>query len=175
MKILAILLTLAGLLITVSPASADDTRIANLIAATQGDYEAVHAGFQEAHRDGGLWKSKRSLGDLARRIEARRTALSKLGRIGTKTLPPGQRGLFRLVIGSLDQINLSLLALITDGRGYSGYIKTGNQALIKGITAWQEGIRLALIDTRRCLAMARTATGPIIMDARLMPLNTRAD
>ncbi|MGA2193033.1 MAG: hypothetical protein ABSG42_06630 [Nitrospirota bacterium] len=150
-------------------------RFTSLLDATDKDYQTIKTEMEDVRNGSSPGMDQRELKAAANRIMARRDAIAKMRKVGLKVLGRDQRGLFRLLIRNLDQINLSLLALITDGRGYSGYIKTGNQALIKGITAWQEGIRLALIDTRRCLAMARTATGPFIMDARLMPLNTRAD
>jgi hypothetical protein len=83
-----------------------------------------------------------------------------------------QRGLFRLLIRNLDQINLSLLALIGDERGYKACVNSsgGSPGGPGGMESWQEGIGMMIDETRRCLYMAGKISGPFIMQARLAPL-----
>lgn len=169
-------LALAALIVAVGvfarPAYADSVKITRLINATESDYETVKTNFQEAHRDGGaLWESNSSgLVDITNRITARREAIEALMSLGDRVLPVPQRGLFRLVLEDLDRTNLLLLALIKDDRGYAGYVRTGNEELVKGIADWQEGIRQAIIQTKRCAQMVKAVAGPFVMHTRLAPM-----
>jgi hypothetical protein len=172
MKYITLSLVLAGLALLACPAFADSVKIAKLINATESDYESVKSDFQEAHRDGGpTWEAdSRDVQDITNRITARREAIRALIMLGMKVLPADQRGLFKLVLGDLDRTNLSLLALIKDERGYTGYSRTGNEELVKGIADWQEGIRQAIRETKRCAALAVAVTGPFNMRTRLGPM-----
>ena len=163
------LLLLTGL--CPAPASADPGRLSKMVSATQEDYETLRGSFEQACSSGVVsGKENQDLDQAVRRITARREALSNLIKIGVRTLPISQRGLFILLARDLDQINVSLLALAKDDRGYKGYIRTGNEALLKGIKVWQYGIKNSLGDTKRCVEIARKATGPFLLSARLMPL-----
>ena len=167
-------LLIASTILMAGPARAADTggRVVRLINATQDDFDNLKAGFQEARRDGG--PSMRAVRDrintAIRRIEARRNAIAMMNTNALKVLPASQRGLFRMVVSELDEVNLSLLALIKDDKGYAGYIRTGDEELIKGIREWQEGIRTSINNTRRCFKIAKAATGPFLAQARLTPL-----
>ena len=113
--------------------------------------------------------NQRELKAAANRIMARRNAIADMRKVGLKVLSRDQRGLFRLLIRNLDQINLSLLALIGDEKGYKACVNsTGGSP--GGIEGWQEGIGLMIDETRRCLYMAGKVSGPFIMQARLAPL-----
>lgn len=163
------LLLLTGL--CPAPASADSGRLSKMINATEDDYEALRGSFKQACSSGAVsGKEKQEVDEAVRRITARREALSNLIKIGVRTLPISQKGLFILLARDLDQINVSLLALAKDDRGYKGYIRTGNESLLKGIRVWQSGIENSLDDTKRCMELARKATGPFLLSARLMPL-----
>ena len=72
----------------------------------------------------------RELKAAANRIIARRNAIANMRKVGLKVLSRDQRGLFRLLIRNLDQINLSLLALIGDEKGYKACVNSagGSQA-----------------------------------------------
>jgi hypothetical protein len=172
MRYLTMLICVGLALLAACPAYADSVKINRLINATENDYRTVKTDFQEAHRDGGpAWEAdSRDVLEITNRITARREAIKALIALGEKALPAPQRGLFRLVLEDLDRTNLSILALIKDERGYTGYSRTGNEELVKGIADWQEGIRQALSETKRCAAMAAAVTGPFRMGSHLSPL-----
>ena len=140
-----------------------ESRISNLLDATQRDYETINVDMHGA--GGGSAVDARKLKAAADRITARRAAIDNLRRLGLKVLPRDQRGLFRLLVRNLDQINLALLALIGNGKGAAyGMNHTG------GTVSWQKGIGMMLDDTRRCLYMVGKVSGPFVMKAPLAPV-----
>ena len=141
-----------------------ESRISNLLDATQSDYEAIKV---DMHGAGGARAmDARKLKAAADRITARRAAIDNLRRLGLKVLPRDQRGLFRLLVRNLDQINLALLALIGNGKG-AAYGAANHPG---GAVSWQKGIGMMLDDTRRCLYMVGKVSGPFVMKAPLAPV-----
>ncbi len=143
-----------------------ESRFSNLLDATQRDYETVKVDMRGT--GGARAMDARKLKAAADRITARRAAIDNLRRLGLKVLPRDQRGLFRLLVRNLDQINLALLALIgsAKGPGY-GMNRPG------GAVSWQNGIGMMLDETRRCLYMAGKISGPFVMKTPLTPLRAR--
>ncbi len=141
-----------------------ESRISNLLDATQRDYEAIKVDMHGAN-DGVSAMGARKLKAAADRITARRAAIENLRRLGLKVLPRDQRGLFRLLVQNLDQINLALLALIVNGRGPACVMNHPD-----GGVSWQKGIGMMLDETRRCLYMVGKVSGPFVMKAPLAPM-----
>ncbi|MHB8174231.1 MAG: hypothetical protein ACYDFU_07205, partial [Nitrospirota bacterium] len=93
-----------------------ENRFSNLLDATQRDYEAIKVDMRGAN-DGAPAMNARELKAATDRITARRRAIDNMRKLGLRVLPQDQRGLFRLLVQNLDQVNLALLALIVDGKG----------------------------------------------------------
>jgi hypothetical protein len=168
---------LISVLITASiavPAHAQG-RFTSLLDATEKDYHTIKTEMQDVRDGSSRGMDQRELKAAANRIMARRAAIADMRKVGLKVLNRDQRGLFRLLIRNLDQINLSLLALIGDERGYKASVNSpggnpGGAGWPVGMENWQEGIGMMIDETRRCLYMAGKISGPFIMQARLAPL-----
>ncbi len=175
MKSLAIALAGMSVFMLAAPAHAGDEKLTTLLNATKEDYETVTACLVDARNgDASSWEEgKKKLGEVVIRVTARREALAVLYKGGADSLPKARRGLARMLIHDLDDINLSLLALVMDGRGLAGYFRTGDEGLVKGINYWREGIRLAIRQTRRCIVMAGGVAVPLLTPPRLSPLPHR--
>jgi len=165
MKALSMTLVFLSVIASAVPAYAGDAGLANMLNATTKDYQTVTACFKEAREDGALsWDEyRRQVGGVVARVSARRRALAVIARRGTEGTPVGNRGLVRMLARDLDGINLSILALVMDERGLSGYMKTGDEGLIKGIDDWREGIRLAIRQSARCIKLAGSITVPAML------------
>lgn len=144
-------------------------KFTTLLDATDKDYQTIKTEMQDVRDGSSSGLDQRELKAAANRIMARRSVIANMRKVGLKVLGRDQRGLFRLLIRNLDQINLSLLALIGDEKGYKACINSagGSQG---GIESWQEGIGMMIDETRRCLYMTGKISGPFIMQARLAPL-----
>jgi hypothetical protein len=144
-------------------------RFTSLLDATEKDYQMIKTEMQDARDGSSPGMDQRELKAAESRIMARRAAIADMRKVGLKVLGRDQRGLFRLLIRNLDQINLSLLALIWDEKGYKACVNSSSGSP-GGIQSWQEGIGMMIDETRRCLYMAGKVSGPFIMQARLAPL-----
>jgi len=157
----------AGMVFFASTALADGADLGRMIYATQRDFMSAKAHFRAARAAGSAsWGAYAGstgfrLSALEAGIAARRRAARRLEREAGKAMPPGKRGLVRMLAGEIDGINLSLLALIRGDGGYAGYIRTRDEKLIRGVSDWQEGIRTAILDAKRCLRLARKVAGPL--------------
>ena len=171
MKTFALMLAAVAALLTATPAFADSARLVRLLNATQTDFEATKTSFREACRTGGPgWQEyRKTVATVSMRIAARRVALSGMRRTAMKDTPPGQRGLTKMLARDLDQINVTFLALIKDEKGYAGYLRTRSDDMVKGISDWQEGIRQALAENRRCIKMMARVHGQYMAAAAPVP------
>jgi len=175
MKNIAMLLMLAGLLFSSSPAFAEGAKLNRLVEETQKDYDTLKTNFRAAYNQGSpSWDAYRKSSGfdviaVETRIAARRQALARIDKAG-RTLPAAKRGVVLMLARDLGNINVSMLALIRGDKGYAGYIRTRDDELVKGISDWQEGIRSALIETRRCVEMTRAVSGTLDGGAMLIPL-----
>lgn len=142
-----------------APALAGGDLFTNLVDDTNRDFQTLKQNFRAAYTTGyGSWEDYGdatgfSIGDMERRINTRRAVLDALANSADKTADGRTRGLVKMLIRDLDYINLSLLALIRDDRGYSGYIRTAGGELAGSVSGWQEGIRQALLEMRRSTRM----------------------
>ncbi len=170
MKTIALMLVAVAAVLSASPAFADSARLVRLLNATQTDFDATKTSFKEAYQAGGRdWNGYRTTAAaVSKRIAARRTALAGMAH-SMKNTPPEQRGLYRMLTKDLDQINLNFLALIKDDKGYAGYLRTRSGELVRSISEWQEGIRLALAENRRCIKMMRSVKGQYMAKAGSVP------
>ncbi len=144
-------------------------RFTSLLDATDKDYQTIKTEMQDVRDGSSPGMDQRELKAAANRIMARRDAIAKMRKVGLKVLGRDQRGLFRLLIRNLDQINLSLLAMIGDEKGYKASVNSAGGSPA-GMESWQAGIGMMIDETRRCLYMAGKVSGPFIMQARLAPL-----
>ncbi len=142
-----------------APAFAGHELFTELVNDTNSDFVTVKQNFRAAYTAGyGSWKDYGeatgfSIDDMEQRINTRRAILEALTSTADKTADVRTRGVVKMLIHDLDYINLSLLALIRDDRGYSGYIRTTDGELVGGVSKWQEGIRQALLEVRRSVRM----------------------
>jgi hypothetical protein len=164
MKVFVLTLACAAMILTAGTAHAGNVMLTRLLNATTSDFKTITSSFISAREDGTLsWEDyRKKIGETMARIAARREVLEDFERRGAKTMPAGERALVRMMARDLAGINLSLLALVCDGRGYAGYLRTGDEELIKGIVDWQMGIRQAIGQTRRCIKMAGEITFPLM-------------
>jgi len=177
MKTLAAIAVAA--VITVSAASwthAADTGLMGIANATQSDFEDIKQNFRAAYRSGyDSWESYCretgfSLEPYEYRITARRAALTRITDDAVTIEDAGRRGLLKMVVSDLDDLNLSLLMLIRDGNGYAGYISTGDKKeMVERVSSWQESVRTGLKEVRRTIRMVRKATGTTGVKATLIP------
>ena len=109
MRLIGMTLAFLCALAFACPAHAGNSRMEGLIKATETDYAKVKTDFVGARRDGRALSAAeiREMDEVACRTKARRTTIAGLKQAGARVLPPEQRGLFRLVAESLDNINLS--------------------------------------------------------------------
>lgn len=172
MKAFTLALACAAIVIlSVPSAYAKDGTFERLLKTTQEDYNAVRSAFRETRESETSWAAyQRTAGVIFHRIAIRRKALAYMAELSRKTLPMDQQGLALMYLADLENINLSLMALIKDGRGYAGYMKTGDGELVKGISNWEDGIRLALKETGRSIRLGASITGPLVLRAGLKPL-----
>jgi len=169
MKLSLLSLLTLGMVCVSAPAIAEDASIPAILKATQQDFSTIRENFLDAYRAGNTsWDDHGSVtgfdvSTVTMRINARRQALVALLSRSCSDLPQRQRGLARLLIQEIDEVNLSLLAIISDDRGYAGQIRTHDGNLSENLGRWQEGIRLGLARARRCMEMGRLVTGPAFM------------
>jgi len=167
MRVSVMTLLCATLLFQAVPALAGGGPLTTMMDATQEDYRVIKSNFRAAYELGcQSWEEYGEatgfrVGQVTARIKARRDALRLLKYGACERLPKARRGLVRMLIRDLDDINISLLALAGDGRGYAGLIRTRDNALARGVGIWQEGIRLGIDRTKRCINMAKGAVGPL--------------
>ncbi len=164
----ALSLVLAGVslvMVSAVPAHAGGVRLRPLLMATAEDYQTITSCFKGEKEHGRpAWNDYRGeVGAVIARLTTRRKVLAYMDRDGGDALPPGRRGLLRMLIRDLDEINLSMLALVMDEHGLCRYLKTGDRDLVAGIAYWQNGIRLAIRQTGRCINMAGYITGPPLL------------
>jgi len=158
----AILLLVGGMLAFSVPAHAGSGKLVSLIKDTEIDYKTVKGGFSDAMQGADIkkaaWKAKAraNLEVVSRRIQARRKAIGELRSFADGSLQSGEKGVVKMALKELDAANLSLLALITSDKGYAGFIRTGDDALMDGISNWQSGVGLAIKQTKRLVDMAGT-------------------
>jgi hypothetical protein len=170
MKFIVFLISVLITVSLVAPAHAQaQGRFTSLLDATERDYQTIKTEMQYARDGSSPGMSQRELKAAAIRIMARRAAIADMRKVGLRVLNRDQRGLFRLLIRNLDQINLSLLALVGDEKGYKACFNSAGGSP-GGVESWQEGIGMMIDETRRCLYMAGKVSGPFIMQARLAPL-----
>ncbi|HEY3347058.1 MAG TPA: hypothetical protein VGK71_05490 [Nitrospirota bacterium] len=143
-------------------------KLGRIINATQSDYETVRTAIA-ADSLADSAKREEISGALGR-IKARRAALANLVLKADSLLPMNQRGLFKMLVGDIDQINISLLILILDDKGCAGYLKTGNENLLEGIRGWQEAIGRSIKESKRCIDLAGKAAGPFVLAPYITPV-----
>ena len=160
-KTIIALLSLAVIGVS-TPAMAGGDWLTRLTNDTNRDFEAVKRNFRAAYTAGyGSWESYGkatgfSIKETEARIKTRRAVLQARVDTADRKMDSRTRGLVKMLIRDLDQINLSVLALIRDDRGYEGYIRTTDAALVGPLSGWQEGIRQSISELRRSLKMVST-------------------
>lgn len=147
-----------------------------LLNGTQKDFDAVKKNFRAAYTSGyGSWAEYEkatgfSLVSVENRIVARRERLALIERSANTSMDPSTRGLAKMVIRDLDDVNLSILALIRDDKGYAGYIRTQDSRIVDGVNGWQEGIRIAIKEAGRCVKMVRMVAGQLNIGTEILPV-----
>lgn len=147
-----------------------------MVDNTQKDFDIVKDNFRAAYSEGyASWAEYEkatgfSLDVVEKRIVARRSRLAMMERSANTAISQSTRGLAKMVIHDLDDINLSILALIRDDRGYAGYIRTPqDNSLIQTVSNWQEGIRTALKEVARSVSMVTTVARQVGAGAQVIP------
>jgi hypothetical protein len=164
------------MLLACTDARAAEKGLMGIADATQSDFEDIKQNFRAAYRSGyGSWESYCkdtgfSLEPYERGISARRAALARIADESASIDDSGHRGLVKMVVSELDDLNLSILMLIHDDKGYAGYISSEEPGkLVENLSAWQESVRTGLKDVRRTIKMARTAASTTYGQAALVP------
>jgi len=175
-KLAAIALAAVISVCAVGESYAAETGLMGIAQATQSDFDAIKSNFRAAYRSGyDSWESYCretgfSLAPYEQRITARRAALTRIADSSGGIDDAGHRGLLRMVVSDLDRLNLSLLMLMHDEKGYAGYISSGDrEEILRNVSLWQESVRNGLKDVRRTIRMARKAAGMSDGGAKFIP------
>jgi len=161
MKVLKTVVFVVVMFSLTTPAFAGVDWLRQMATNTKSDFEATKANFRAAYTAGySSWEDYGratgfSIQDVEAKIKLRRARLHALATTADLNVDPGTRGLVKLLINDLDRINLSLLALIRDDRGYAGYIRTPDEELVGPVSEWQEGIRQSILELSRSMRMVR--------------------
>jgi hypothetical protein len=161
MKTLKTVVFVVVMLSLATPAFAGVDWLRQMAVNTNKDFETAKLNFRAAYTAGYTsWEDYGratgfSIGDVEARIKLRRARLNVLATTADTNVDAGTRGLVKLLINDLDRINLSLLALIQDDRGYAGYIRTPDPELVGPVSEWQEGIRQSMRELNRSMRMVR--------------------
>jgi len=155
---------------------AAETGLMGIAEATQSDFDEIKSNFRAAYRSGyDSWESYCrdtgfSLKPFEQRITARRAALARIANSSEDIEDAGHRGLLKMVVSDLDDLNLSVLMLIHDEKGYAGYISScDREELVRNVSLWQESVRKGLKEARRTIRMARKAAGMTDGGATFIP------